>query len=74
MAKPCSTGAKFLDVLTTALDKPLEHGGGMLNILRTGVQIIVALADAFYEVAIDKEAARPCSASASADATKTLGS
>ncbi|MEU8238521.1 DEAD/DEAH box helicase family protein [Actinoplanes missouriensis] len=32
--------AKFLDVLTTALDKPLEHGGGTLNILRTGVQYI----------------------------------
>jgi type I restriction enzyme R subunit len=32
--------AKFLDVLTTALDKPLEHGGGTLNILRNGVQYI----------------------------------
>src|SRR3954451_3840736 len=32
--------AKFLDVLATALDKPLEHGGGMLNILRSGVQYI----------------------------------
>lgn len=31
---------KFLDVLTTALDKPLEHGGGTLNILRNGVQYI----------------------------------
>ena len=28
------------DVLTTALDKPLEHGGGTLNILRNGVQYI----------------------------------
>jgi type I restriction enzyme, R subunit len=32
--------AKFLDVLATALDKPLEHGGGTLNILRNGVQYI----------------------------------
>ncbi|QUH05012.1 type I restriction endonuclease subunit R [Saccharopolyspora erythraea] len=32
--------AKFLDVLATVLDKPLEHGGGMLNILRNGVQYI----------------------------------
>ncbi|UVS80184.1 type I restriction endonuclease subunit R [Actinokineospora sp. UTMC 2448] len=32
--------AKFLDVLATTLDKPLEHGGGMLNILRNGVQYI----------------------------------
>ena len=32
--------AKVLDVLTTALDKPLEHGGGTLNILRNGVQYI----------------------------------
>jgi type I restriction enzyme R subunit len=32
--------AKVLDVLATALDKPLEHGGGMLNILRNGVQYI----------------------------------
>ena len=32
--------ARFLDVLATALDKPLEHGGGMLNILRNGVQYI----------------------------------
>ncbi|UGT53960.1 type I restriction endonuclease subunit R [Nocardia asteroides] len=32
--------SKFLDVLTTALDKPLEHGGGTLNILRNGVQFI----------------------------------
>ncbi|MFB9662904.1 type I restriction endonuclease subunit R [Glycomyces mayteni] len=32
--------AKFLDVLTTALDKPFEHGGGTLNILRNGVQYI----------------------------------
>jgi type I restriction enzyme, R subunit len=32
--------AKLLDVLTTALDKPLEHGGGTLNILRNGVQYI----------------------------------
>lgn len=31
---------KFLDVLTTALDKPLEHGGGTLSILRNGVQYI----------------------------------
>ena len=27
-------------MLTTALDKPLEHGGGTLNILRNGVQYI----------------------------------
>ncbi|MEV7093279.1 DEAD/DEAH box helicase family protein [Amycolatopsis sp. NPDC051045] len=32
--------AKFLDVLATTLDKPLEHGGGTLNILRNGVQYI----------------------------------
>ncbi|WP_067904775.1 type I restriction endonuclease subunit R [Nocardia vaccinii] len=32
--------AKFLDVLVAALDKPLEHGGGTLNILRNGVQYI----------------------------------
>ncbi len=32
--------AKFLDVLTAALDRPLEHGGGTLNILRGGVQYI----------------------------------
>ncbi|MCO5968931.1 type I restriction endonuclease subunit R [Actinoallomurus soli] len=38
--KAAGSQAKFLDVLTTALDKPLEHGGGMLNILRTGVQYI----------------------------------
>ncbi|MBF6045476.1 type I restriction endonuclease subunit R [Streptomyces sp. NRRL B-1677] len=31
---------KFLDVLVTALDKPLEHGGGTLNVLRNGVQYI----------------------------------
>ncbi len=38
--KAAGTQAKFLDVLTTALDKPLEHGGGTLNILRNGVQYI----------------------------------
>jgi type I restriction enzyme R subunit len=38
--KAAGSQAKFLDVLTTALDKPLEHGGGMLNILRNGVQYI----------------------------------
>ncbi|MFC7646746.1 type I restriction endonuclease [Streptosporangium lutulentum] len=38
--KAAGSQAKFLDVLTTALDKPLEHGGGMLNILRSGVQYI----------------------------------
>ncbi|ONI70928.1 restriction endonuclease subunit R [Actinosynnema sp. ALI-1.44] len=32
--------ARFLDVLATALDRPLEHGGGTLNILRNGVQYI----------------------------------
>ena len=31
---------KFLDVLVAALDRPLEHGGGTLNILRSGVQFI----------------------------------
>ncbi|GAA1214042.1 type I restriction endonuclease subunit R [Prauserella alba] len=31
---------KFLDVLTATLDKPLEHGGGMLNTLRDGVSYI----------------------------------
>ena len=40
--KAAGSEAKFLDVLTTALDKPLEHGGGMLNILRNGVQYVGA--------------------------------
>src|ERR1700733_13232178 len=34
--KAAGSEAKFLDVLATALDKPLEHGGGTLNILRNG--------------------------------------
>lgn len=34
--KAAGSSAKFLDVLTDALDKPLEHGGGTLNILRSG--------------------------------------
>lgn len=38
--KAAGSPAKFLDVLTAALDKPLEHGGGTLNILRNGVQYI----------------------------------
>lgn len=38
--KAAGSPAKFLDVLITALDKPLEHGGGTLNILRNGVQYI----------------------------------
>ncbi|CAM4187602.1 type I restriction endonuclease subunit R [Janibacter anophelis] len=38
--KAAGSQAKFLDVLTAALDKPLEHGGGTLNILRNGVQFI----------------------------------
>jgi type I restriction enzyme R subunit len=38
--KAAGSEAKFLDVLTTSLDKPLEHGGGTLNILRNGVQYI----------------------------------
>jgi type I restriction enzyme R subunit len=38
--KAAGSQAKFLDVLTTALEKPLEHGGGTLNILRSGVQYI----------------------------------
>ncbi|MET8352515.1 DEAD/DEAH box helicase family protein [Micromonospora sp. NPDC005206] len=38
--KAAGSEAKFLDVLTTALEKPLEHGGGTLNILRNGVQYI----------------------------------
>lgn len=38
--KAAGSPAKFLDVLTSALDKPLEHGGGTLNILRNGVQYI----------------------------------
>src|SRR6476661_11118020 len=38
--KAAGSPAKFLDVLTTALDKPLEHGGGTLSILRNGVQYI----------------------------------
>ena len=40
--KAAGSEGKFLDVLTTALDKPLEHGGGTLNILRNGVQYIGA--------------------------------
>ncbi|MFF0820593.1 type I restriction endonuclease subunit R [Micromonospora haikouensis] len=38
--KAAGSQAKVLDVLATALDKPLEHGGGTLNILRGGVQYI----------------------------------
>ena len=38
--KAAGSKAKVLDVLATALDKPLEHGGGTLNILRNGVQYI----------------------------------
>ncbi|MFD7732238.1 type I restriction endonuclease subunit R [Kitasatospora phosalacinea] len=38
--KAAGSEAKFLDVLTAALDRPLEHGGGTLNILRNGVQYI----------------------------------
>lgn len=38
--KAAGSEAKFLDVLTTVLDKPLDHGGGTLNILRNGVQYI----------------------------------
>lgn len=38
--KAAGSQAKFLDVLVSALDKPLEHGGGTLNILRNGVQYI----------------------------------
>jgi type I restriction enzyme R subunit len=38
--KAAGSEAKFLDVLVAALDKPLEHGGGTLNILRNGVQYI----------------------------------
>ncbi|WP_029136879.1 type I restriction endonuclease subunit R [Nakamurella lactea] len=38
--KAAGSQAKFLDVLVAALDKPLEHGGGTLNILRNGVQYI----------------------------------
>lgn len=38
--RAAGSDAKFLDVLATALDKPLEHGGGTLNILRNGVQYI----------------------------------
>lgn len=38
--KAAGSEAKFLDVLTAALDKPLEHGGGTLNLLRGGVQYI----------------------------------
>lgn len=38
--KAAGSKTKFLDVLTAALDKPLEHGGGTLNILRNGVQYI----------------------------------
>jgi type I restriction enzyme, R subunit len=38
--KAARSATKFLDVLTAALDKPLEHGGGTLNILRNGVVYI----------------------------------
>jgi type I restriction enzyme, R subunit len=38
--KAAGTQEKFLDVLTAALDRPLEHGGGTLSILRNGVQYI----------------------------------
>ncbi|MGY5884932.1 type I restriction endonuclease subunit R [Modestobacter lacusdianchii] len=38
--KAAGSPAKFLDVLTAALDLPLEHGGGTLNILRNGVHYI----------------------------------
>ena len=38
--KAAGSQGKFLDVLTAALDKPLEHGGGTLNVLRNGVQYI----------------------------------
>ncbi|GII78776.1 hypothetical protein Sru01_37580 [Sphaerisporangium rufum] len=38
--KAAGSAGKFLDVLAAALDRPLEHGGGMLNILRGGVQYI----------------------------------
>ncbi|SBT54323.1 type I restriction endonuclease subunit R [Micromonospora narathiwatensis] len=38
--KAAGSEAKVLDVLATALDKPLEHGGGTLNILRSGVHYI----------------------------------
>ncbi|OHV64185.1 DEAD/DEAH box helicase family protein [Pseudofrankia sp. BMG5.36] len=38
--KAAGSEAKVLDVLATALDKPLEHGGGTLNILRNGVVYI----------------------------------
>ncbi|MFF6884585.1 type I restriction endonuclease subunit R [Streptomyces sp. NPDC012421] len=38
--KAAGSEEKFLDVLTAALDRPLEHGGGTLNILRNGVQYI----------------------------------
>lgn len=38
--KAAGSQAKFLDVLVAALDRPLEHGGGTLNTLRSGVQYI----------------------------------
>ncbi|MFJ2026528.1 type I restriction endonuclease subunit R [Streptomyces sp. NPDC087897] len=38
--KAAGSKEKFLNVLTAALDRPLEHGGGTLNILRNGVQYI----------------------------------
>jgi type I restriction enzyme R subunit len=38
--KAAGSQTKFLDVLVAALDRPLEHGGGTLNILRNGVQYI----------------------------------
>lgn len=38
--KAAGSREKFLDVLVAALGKPLEHGGGTLNVLRNGVQYI----------------------------------
>lgn len=38
--KAAGSEAKFLDVLVAALDKPMEHGGGTLNVLRNGVPYI----------------------------------
>ncbi|UDY22453.1 type I restriction endonuclease subunit R [Nocardioides sp. Kera G14] len=38
--KAAGSQGKFLDVLTAALDRPLEHGGGTLNVLRNGVQYV----------------------------------
>jgi type I restriction enzyme, R subunit len=40
--KAAGSQARFLDVLTAALDRPLEHGGGTLTSCATGCSTSVA--------------------------------